>query len=157
MDGKKCTQSTKTSLSGDFTNIQEFVDLSQISCDDIKTSVVVGRKFVAKLYDPKARYTCDHGDFNKLRSRIAQQNLDRDRVLYKRNFVENKHNLLNTKFSPYKYIVNPVRNLMTFVHQNKQAPVHFYLLNQIDTFLLLNMTLAVSQLSLYVFCSCGCF
>ena len=48
-------------------------------------------------------------------------------------FFKNKHNLLNTKFSPYKYIVNPVRNLMTFVHQNKQAQVHFYLPNQIAT------------------------
>jgi hypothetical protein len=81
MDGKKCTQSTKTSVSGDFTNIRpfvfflpnslsacsffgvgkktlykvlkdsqkEFVDLSQISCDDIETSVAVSRKFVARL------------------------------------------------------------------------------------------------------------
>jgi hypothetical protein len=39
----------------------------------------------------------------------------------------------NTTFSPYKYKVNPVRNLMTFVHQNKQAQVHFYLPNQIAT------------------------
>jgi hypothetical protein len=31
--------------------------------------------------------------------------------------------------------VNPVRNLMTFVHQNKQAQVHFYLPNQIATVL----------------------
>ena len=52
---------------------KEFVDLSQISCDDIEISVAVGRKFVARLYDPKARFTCDHGDLNKLRSRIAQQ------------------------------------------------------------------------------------
>jgi hypothetical protein len=52
---------------------KEFVDLSQISCDDIETSVAVGRKFIARLYDPKARFTCDHGDLNKLRSRIAQQ------------------------------------------------------------------------------------
>jgi hypothetical protein len=50
--------------------------------------------------------------------------LDRDRVPYMRGFVQNNHNLLNTKLSPYKYIVNPVRNLMTFVHQNKQAQVH---------------------------------
>ena len=52
---------------------KEFVDLSQISCDDIEISVAVGRKFVSRLYDPKARFTCDHGDLNKLRSRIAQQ------------------------------------------------------------------------------------
>jgi hypothetical protein len=53
---------------------KEFVDLSQISCDDIETSVAVRRKFVARLHDPKARFTCDHDDLNKLRSRIAQQN-----------------------------------------------------------------------------------
>jgi hypothetical protein len=52
---------------------KEFVDLSQISYDDIETSIAVGRKFVARLYDPKARFTCDHDDLNKLRSRIAQQ------------------------------------------------------------------------------------
>ena len=52
---------------------KEFVDFSQISYDDIETSVAVGRKFVARLYGPKARFTYDHGDLNKLRSRIAQQ------------------------------------------------------------------------------------
>jgi hypothetical protein len=56
---------------------KEFADLTQISCDDIETSVAVGRKFVARLYDPKARFTCDHGDLNKLRSRIAQQKDDK--------------------------------------------------------------------------------
>jgi hypothetical protein len=39
---------------------KEFVDLSQTACDDIETSVAVGRKFVARLYHPKARFTCDH-------------------------------------------------------------------------------------------------
>ena len=53
---------------------KEFVDLSQTACDDIETSVAVDRKFVARLYDPKARFACDHGDLNKLRSRIALQN-----------------------------------------------------------------------------------
>ena len=38
------------------------------------------RKFVARLYDSKARFTCDHGDLNKLRSRIAQQ---KDAILVK--------------------------------------------------------------------------
>ena len=52
---------------------KEFVDLSQTACDDIETYVAVDRKFVARLYDPKARFACDHGDLNKLRSRIAQQ------------------------------------------------------------------------------------
>jgi hypothetical protein len=51
---------------------KEFVDLSQTACDDIETSVAVERKFVARLYDPKARFACDIGDLNKLRSRIAQ-------------------------------------------------------------------------------------
>jgi hypothetical protein len=39
---------------------KEFVDLNQISCDDIEISVAVDRKFVSRLYDPKARFTCDH-------------------------------------------------------------------------------------------------
>jgi hypothetical protein len=59
---KPCTRYWKTARKSSLT-----------SCDDIETSVVVGRKFVARLYDPKARFTCDHGDLNKLRSRIAQQ------------------------------------------------------------------------------------
>jgi hypothetical protein len=52
---------------------KEFVDLSQISCDDIETSVAVGRKFVARLYDPKARFTCDHGDLNKYTLSVHDQ------------------------------------------------------------------------------------
>jgi hypothetical protein len=40
---------------------KEFVDLNQISCDDIEISVAVDRKVVSRLYDPKARFTCDHG------------------------------------------------------------------------------------------------
>ena len=59
---------------------KEFVDLSQTACDDIETSVAVNQTFVARLYDPKARFTCDHGDLNKLMSRIAQQ---KDAILVK--------------------------------------------------------------------------
>jgi hypothetical protein len=37
---------------------KEFVDLSQTACDDIETYFAVDRKFVARLYDPKARFAC---------------------------------------------------------------------------------------------------
>jgi hypothetical protein len=110
---------------------KEFVDLSQISCDDIETSVAVGRKFVARLYHPKARFTCDHGDLNKLRSRIAQQ---KDASLVKLPPCEAtlRQHVLRVSLQVYIWTSSsiaqpPVKSPLQFgwVNKNGLVPVYF--------------------------------
>jgi hypothetical protein len=110
---------------------KEFVYLSQISCDDIETSVAVGRKFVARLYDPKARFTCDHGDLNKLRSRIAQQ---KDASLVKLPPCEAtfRQHVLRVSLQVYIWTSSsiaqpPVKSPLQFgwVNKNGLVPVYF--------------------------------
>jgi hypothetical protein len=110
---------------------KEFVDLSQTACDDIETYVAVDRKFVARLYDPKARFACDHGDLNKLRSRIAQQ---KDASLVKLPPCEAtfRQHVLRVSLQVYIWTSSsiaqpPVKSPLQFgwVNKNGLVPVYF--------------------------------